>query len=70
MLASIKCHQLARTLYSISNKIPYEDVQTTSTQLAQCASNVLSVRTDCPYRKMIVCICRRSMVHYNNERMC
>ncbi len=44
MIASDKCYQLAIALYSISTKIPYEEVQTVATQLIQCAANVLTVR--------------------------
>ena len=42
MLASEKCQQLASALYAMANKIPYEEVQTTATQIAQCANNVLN----------------------------
>ncbi|CAF3980867.1 unnamed protein product, partial [Adineta steineri] len=42
MLASDKCYQLAQALYSMANKIPYEDVQTAANQISQCASNVLT----------------------------
>ncbi len=44
MTASERCYQLAIALYAVSTTIPYEDVQTTATQLLQCAANVLSVR--------------------------
>ncbi len=44
MAASDRCYQLAIALYAVSKTIPYEDVQTTSNQLLQCAANVLSVR--------------------------
>ena len=44
MLASDKCYQLAFALQSMATNIPYEDVQTAATQIAQCATNVLSVR--------------------------
>jgi len=43
-LASEKCYQLAVALYSMAGTIPFEDVQTAATQIAQCANNVLSVR--------------------------
>ena len=33
MIASDKCYQLAQSLYSMSTRIPYEDVQTAATQL-------------------------------------
>ena len=39
-----KCYQLSLALYSIADEISYEDVQIASTQLTQCASNVLTVR--------------------------
>ncbi len=44
MLASNKCYQLAVALYSMTGTIPYEDVQTSATLIAQCANNVLNVR--------------------------
>jgi hypothetical protein len=44
MTASERCYQLAIALYAVSTTIPYEDVQTTATQLIQCAANVLNVR--------------------------
>ena len=31
-------------LQSMSERIPYEDVQTATTDLIQCATNILSVR--------------------------
>lgn len=43
VLASEKCSQLSLALQSIATKISYEDVQIASTQLIQCASNVLTV---------------------------
>ena len=42
MTASKKCYELSLALYSMSTKLPYEDVQTSATQLIQCATNVLS----------------------------
>jgi hypothetical protein len=44
MLAADKCYQLSLNLYSMSTRIPYEDVQTAATQLIQCGINVQSVR--------------------------
>ena len=44
MLASEKCYQLAVALYSMSNQIPYEDVQTAATQITECTNNIMSVR--------------------------
>ena len=41
-LASEKCYQLALALYSMAKKIPYEDVKTAATQIAQCANNALN----------------------------
>ncbi len=46
MLASEKCYQLALALYSMAGEIPYEDVQTAATLIAQCANNVLNVRRE------------------------
>lgn len=43
MLASTKCSQLALTLQTMALKISYEDVQTATTSIAQCATNVLTV---------------------------
>jgi hypothetical protein len=43
MIASDKCYQLAKSLYSMTTSIPYEDVQTAANQIAQCTSNVLTV---------------------------
>lgn len=43
-LAIDKCYQLSLALYSIATQISYEDAQIASTQLTQCASNVLTVR--------------------------
>ncbi|CAF3751894.1 unnamed protein product, partial [Rotaria sp. Silwood1] len=42
LLASNKCYQLSLALHSMATKIPYEDVQVASTQLIQCATNVLT----------------------------
>ncbi len=44
MLASTKCYQLAISLQAMATEITFEDVQTAATQIAQCASNVLTVR--------------------------
>jgi len=46
MIVSNKCYQLSFALYSISTKIPYEDVQLAAQQLIQCASNILTVRNE------------------------
>ncbi|CAF1035223.1 unnamed protein product [Adineta ricciae] len=40
--AAQKCYQLAVTLYSLATNIPFEDVQSSSTLIAQCASNALN----------------------------
>ncbi|UJR16214.1 hypothetical protein I4U23_003124 [Adineta vaga] len=42
MIAAQKCHELAVTLHAMATKIPFEDVQSSATQIAQCASNVLN----------------------------
>ncbi|CAF1071686.1 unnamed protein product [Adineta steineri] len=42
MIASDKCYQLANALYSMSNTISYEDVQTAANQITQCTTNVLT----------------------------
>ena len=44
MLASSRCHQLASALRSMATKVPYEDVQSAATSIAQCATNALTVR--------------------------
>ena len=41
--ASNKCMELSRALYSISSEISFEDVQSASRDLLECASNVLTV---------------------------
>ena len=43
-LAMEKCYQLSLALYSLARKISFEEVQIASTQLTQCATNVLTVR--------------------------
>ena len=43
VIASDKCHQLASALGSMATKVPYEDVQTAATSIAQCAMNALTV---------------------------
>jgi hypothetical protein len=43
-LAAEKSYQLSLALYSMATEIAYEDVQIASTQLTQCAANVLTVR--------------------------
>ena len=42
-MASDKCHELARNLYAMSTRIPFEDVQLVAIQIIQCTSNVLTV---------------------------
>ncbi|CAF3684254.1 unnamed protein product [Adineta steineri] len=42
MLVSNKCHQLSLALRSMATQISYEDVQIVTTQLIQCATNILS----------------------------
>ena len=54
MLASDKCHELAIALYSLAKKVSYDDVQAAVTYLSQCASNVLSVRTQSIGRSLIL----------------
>ncbi|UJR38826.1 hypothetical protein I4U23_031491 [Adineta vaga] len=44
MIASTKCYQLALALQAMALKISYEDVQAASTSIAQCVTNVLTVR--------------------------
>ena len=46
MIASDKCYQLATALRSMATKVPYEDVQSAATCIAQCATNVLTVSSD------------------------
>ncbi|CAF1443700.1 unnamed protein product, partial [Adineta ricciae] len=41
-IASDRCYQLGITLNSMKTRIPFEDVQTTSTDLLRCATNLLS----------------------------
>ncbi|CAF4446742.1 unnamed protein product, partial [Adineta steineri] len=41
MLVSNKCYELSAALYSMFEKISYEDAQSASNQLFQCASNIL-----------------------------
>ncbi len=43
-MASEKCYQLATILYSMSDEIPYEDIQAASISIAQCSTNILNVR--------------------------
>ena len=45
MLASTKCLQLALTLQSMATTISYEDVQMAATDITQCATNVLTVKS-------------------------
>ncbi|CAF4256679.1 unnamed protein product, partial [Adineta steineri] len=42
MLVSNRCYELSTALYSIFEKISYEDAQSASNQLFQCASNILN----------------------------
>lgn len=42
-MASDKCYQLSRSLYSISTIIPCEDVQIAANRLFQCATNIQTV---------------------------
>ena len=44
MLASDKCYRLALALYSKAPMISSEEVETAANYIAQCATNVLSVR--------------------------
>ena len=44
MVASTKCHALSRALQSMANKTSKEDVELAATLIAECATNVLSVR--------------------------
>ncbi|UJR09103.1 hypothetical protein I4U23_013350 [Adineta vaga] len=41
-VASNRCYDLALALYSMAQKIPYEDVEVAANQLIQCASNILT----------------------------
>ncbi|CAF4349408.1 unnamed protein product, partial [Adineta steineri] len=42
MLVANRCYQLSAALYAIFEKISYEDAQSASNQLFQCASNLLN----------------------------
>ncbi|CAF4003433.1 unnamed protein product [Adineta steineri] len=42
MLVSNRCYELSAALYAIFEKISYEDAQSASNQLFQCASNLLN----------------------------
>jgi hypothetical protein len=44
MIATDQCYGLASALNSISTKIPYEDLQTSVALIAQCTSNIMTVR--------------------------
>ena len=44
MIATDQCHDLAFVLNSISATISYEDIQTAATSIAQCTSNINTVR--------------------------
>jgi hypothetical protein len=68
MIASDRCYQLSLALYSMATQIAYEDVQTASTQLTQCATNVLTVnRFFYRDKKILYDQFRLSMDHYNKE---
>ena len=43
MIASDKCYQLATATRAMATKVPYEDVQTAASAIAQCATNALTV---------------------------
>ena len=43
-MAADRALQLARALHSMSNQIPYEDLEKAATEIAECLSNVLTVR--------------------------
>ena len=43
IVASDKCHQLATVLRSMATQVPYEDVQSAATSIAQCTTNALTV---------------------------
>ncbi|CAF4271883.1 unnamed protein product, partial [Adineta steineri] len=43
MLVSNRCYELSAALYAMFEKISYEDAQSASNQLFQCASNILNV---------------------------
>jgi hypothetical protein len=49
MTASDKCYQLASALASMTTAVPYEDVQTAATHIAQCAMNALTVSAPSPF---------------------
>ncbi|CAF1691787.1 unnamed protein product, partial [Adineta ricciae] len=42
MIVTQKCSQLSKDLHSLSNKVPYEDIQMTGQQLLQCSANILT----------------------------
>ncbi|CAF4311337.1 unnamed protein product, partial [Adineta steineri] len=42
MLVANRCYQLSAALYAMFEKISYEDAQSASNQLFQCASNILN----------------------------
>ncbi|CAF4104041.1 unnamed protein product, partial [Adineta steineri] len=44
MLVSNRCYELSVALYAMFEKISYEDAQSASNQLFQCASNLLNVK--------------------------
>ena len=69
MLASNKCQQLARALLSSAMKISYEDVQTITTYIAQCATNVLTVTVEVFWVKLIVGSHRQSMDPYKDAQI-
>jgi hypothetical protein len=53
----------------MARTIPYEDVQTAATQIAQCANNVLNVTEFFLKMNNINYDFRRSTDHYNNEQL-
>ncbi|CAF0946998.1 unnamed protein product [Adineta steineri] len=44
MLVCNRCYELSAALYSMFERISYEDAQSASNQLFQCASNILNVK--------------------------
>jgi hypothetical protein len=53
----------------MARTIPYEDVQTAATQIAQCANNVLNVTEFFLKMNNINYHFRLSTDHYNNEQV-
>jgi hypothetical protein len=50
MIVSEKYDHLTVALYSISTKISFEDVQTTTALLTQCTSNIVNVKIIIKYK--------------------